>query len=189
MQLDHLNELKAAKNISHVIDKKVTSIVSGSMTSISKKTQLLERKAEMRPQLLKNVLSTTFGMIKNKMRRAKEEAFRAMWKFETSQIREVDEEADLINKGRRLLALKEFPRLNMRRAFWRWYLSQTAVGRQNFQNLADNLVLHTNVNRTTVLYRLKTATFGKKFHVSPMLKRKIVMLTATMKLFFRKHKK
>lgn len=87
MQLDHLNELKAAKNISHVIDKKVTNIVSGSMTSISKKTQLLERKAEMRPQLLKNVLSTTFGMIKNKMRRAKEEAFRVMWKFETSQIR------------------------------------------------------------------------------------------------------
>ena len=87
------------------------------------------------------------------------------------------------------MALKEFPRLNMRRAFWRWYLSQTAVGKQHFQNLADNLVLHTNVNRTTVLYRLKTATFGKKFHVSPMLKRKIVMLTATMKLFFRKHKK
>ena len=68
-------------------------------------------------------------------------------------------------------------------------MSQTAVGRQNFQNLADNLVLYTNVNRTTVLYRLKTATFGKKFHVSPLLKRKIVMLTATLKLFFRKHKK
>ena len=87
------------------------------------------------------------------------------------------------------MALKQYPRLNMKRAFWRWYLSQTAVGKQNFQNLSDNLVLYTNVNRTTVLYRLKTATFGKKFFVSPMLKRKIVMMTATLKLFFRKHKK
>ena len=56
------------------------SIKTGSLAFIGKKTELLERKAEMRGQLLKNVLTTTFGMIKNKMKRSKEDAFRAIWK-------------------------------------------------------------------------------------------------------------
>lgn len=86
--------------------------------------------------------------------------------------------------------LKEYPRLNLRRAFWNWYLNTTSNGAQLFQTAADNLVLYTNCNRITAFYRLKSATFGKRnhFYVSPALKRKIVMLTATLKLFLRKHK-
>jgi hypothetical protein len=103
----------------------------------------------------------------------------------------VDEEAELLNKGRRLLALKEYPRLNMKRAFWNWFLTTTLKGDSLFQTAADNLVLYTNCNRVTAFYRLKLATFGRKskFYVSPALKMKIDSLTATLRLVYRKHKK
>ena len=42
---DNLKELKAAQSISHIIDKRVSNIKTGSLTSIGKKTELLERKA------------------------------------------------------------------------------------------------------------------------------------------------
>jgi len=89
------------------------------------------------------------------------------------------------------LALKEYPRLNMKRAFWSWYLLTTNKGGDLFQKAADNLVLYTKINSTTAFYRMKTATFGRKinFYVSPLLRRKIIMLTATLKLCFRNHKK
>ena len=93
-------------------------------------------------------------------------------------MNEIDEEAEAHNKGRRLLALKEYPRFNLKRAFWNWYLTTTTKGSQLFQTAADNLVLYTHCNRTSVFYRLKNATFGKKayFYVSPALRRKIVMM-------------
>jgi hypothetical protein len=79
----------------------------------------------------------------------------------------------------------------MKRAFWSWYLLTTAKGSDLFQKAADNLVLYTKINSTTAFYRLKNATFGRKinFYVSPLLRRKIVMLTATIKLCLRNHKK
>lgn len=90
-----------------------------------------------------------------------------------------------------MLALKEYPRLNLKRAFWNWYLTSTNKGNELFQRAADNLVLYTTCNKITAFYRLKTATFGKNnlFYVSPTLRRKINMLTATLKLYYRKHKK
>ena len=72
MNEDHLSELKAARNISHVIDKRVSKIYTKSLTSMTHKTELLDNKAELKPQIIKNVLSTTFLMIKIKMRRSVE---------------------------------------------------------------------------------------------------------------------
>jgi hypothetical protein len=31
-------------------------------------------------------------------------------------------------KGKMLMGLKEYPRLNLKRAFWRWYLNSTGSG-------------------------------------------------------------
>lgn len=63
-------------------------------------------------------------------------------------------DANMKLKGRALMALKEYPRLNLKRAFWRWYLSSTDHGDVLFQNAADKLVLYTNINKTTFFYRL-----------------------------------
>ncbi len=106
-------------------------------------------------------------------------------------MREEYEEAQVHNKARRLIALKEYSRFNLKRAFWNWYLTTTAKGANLFQKAADNLVLYTNCNRISVFYRLKNATFGRKneIYINPILRRKIVMLTATLKLYYRKHKK
>ena len=36
--------------------------------------------------------------------------------------------SDLKFKGKMLMGLKEYPRLNQKRAFWKWYLTTTATG-------------------------------------------------------------
>jgi hypothetical protein len=36
--------------------------------------------------------------------------------------------SDLKFKGKMLMQLKEYPRLNLKRAFWRWYLVSTGTG-------------------------------------------------------------
>jgi hypothetical protein len=37
-------------------------------------------------------------------------------------------DANLRFKGKMLMNLKEYPRLNLKRAFWRWYLGATDFG-------------------------------------------------------------
>jgi hypothetical protein len=63
-----------------MVDKKVTTLYSRTLSSISTKSQLLENQAALRPQVIKNVLITTFIMVNNKFRKVKEDAFREIWK-------------------------------------------------------------------------------------------------------------
>lgn len=50
------------------------------MNSIVSKGDANGQKSALRPQLIKSILITTFLMVNNKLRRAKEEAFREIWK-------------------------------------------------------------------------------------------------------------
>lgn len=45
------------------------------------------------------------------------------------------------------MGLKEYPRLNLKRAFWRWYLTTTDTGESLFQKVSDNIVLYTHANK------------------------------------------
>ena len=47
------------------------------------------------------------------------------------------------------MGLKEYPRINKRHAFYSWYLRTTTMGESLLKKTADNLVLYTNINKTT----------------------------------------
>jgi hypothetical protein len=91
--------------------------------------------------------------------------------------------SDLKFKGKMLMGLKEYPRLNLKRAFWRWYLMSTGSGENLFQRAADNLVLYTNINKTTSFYRLFSKIKGRKRKVHPRVKRMTVMLYLYSRIF------
>ncbi len=75
----------------------------------------------------------------------------------------------------------------MKRAFWRWYLVSTGTGENLFQRAADNLVLYTNINKTTSFYRLFNKVRGKKRRVHPRVKRMTVMLYLYSKMFLERN--
>ena len=86
-------------------------------------------------------------------------------------------------KAKILMGLKEYPRLNLKRAFWRWYLTSTGTGENLFQKAADNLVLYTNINKTSSFYRLFSKIKGRKKKVHPRVKRMTVMLVLYSRVF------
>lgn len=98
-------------------------------------------------------------------------------------------EASLKFKGKMLLGLKEYPRLNLRRAFWRWYLNTTGSGENLFQRAANNLVLYTNINKITAFYRLLGTVRSRHFKVHPRVKRMTTMLYLYARLFFDRTKR
>ena len=98
-------------------------------------------------------------------------------------------DASLKFKGKVLMNLKEYPRMNLKRGFWRWYLQTTDVGQNLFQRAADNLVLYTNINKTTAFYRLfETVRHGRRI-VSPKMKRMAYMMYLFSKNFFDRNKR
>jgi hypothetical protein len=149
-QEDNLKSLEAAVNIERLLNRKIFKMQQQSFTEIHKKA------FPEKPSLstIKNVLTSSFMMLNVKMKETKEYVFRSLLKqFGLDSI--VDQiDANMKLKGRALMALKEYPRLNLKRAFWRWYLSSTDNGDKLFQNAADKLVLYTNINKTTFFYRL-----------------------------------
>lgn len=86
-------------------------------------------------------------------------------------------------KGKMLMGLKEYPRLNLKRAFWKWYLTTTGTGENLFQRVSDNMVLYTNINKTTSFYRLFSKIKGKKKKVHPRVKRMTLMLYLYSRIF------
>jgi len=76
--------------------------------------------------------------------------------------------------------------LNLKRAFWRWYLGATDHGESLFQNASDKLVLYTNINKTTVFYRLMNQIKGKKRKVHPRVKRMTIMIYLYSKIYFQR---
>lgn len=88
-----------------------------------------------------------------------------------------------------LLGLKEYPRLNLKRAFWRWYLNTTGSGDNLFQKAANNLVLYTNINKTTSFYRILGTVRSRLLRVHPRVKRMTTMLYLYTRYFFDRTKR
>ena len=108
-------------------------------------------KKEINPYILKNFFLGMSVMLTNKIREKKEQAFKnILLQFGTASTAVA---SDMKFKGKMLMGLKEYPRLNQKRAFWKWYLTTTATGENLFQKVSDNLVLYTNINKTTSFYR------------------------------------
>lgn len=91
-------------------------------------------------------------------------------------------------KGKMLMGLKEYPRLNLRRAFWRWYIRSTDSGNDLILRAANQLVLYTNINKTTAFYRL-LKTVRSKVRVSPKMKRMTTMLYLYLRIYFDRTKR
>lgn len=71
---------------------------------------------------------STYSLLNNKLKEKKEWTFRTLLKqFGLSSISE-QIDANMKFKGKMLMGLKEYPRLNLKRAFWRWYLNTTDTG-------------------------------------------------------------
>ena len=79
--------------------------------------------------------------------------------------------------------------MNLKRGFWRWYLVTTDVGHNIFQRAANNLVLYTNVNKTTAFYRLFQTVRGNRIKVSPKVKRLMYMLNMFLRNIFNRQQK
>jgi hypothetical protein len=63
-------------------------------------------------------------------------------------------------------------------------LNTTDTGETLFQRAADNLVLYTNINKTTSFYRLFNKVKGKRRVVHPRVKRMTTMLYLYTKIFY-----
>lgn len=98
-------------------------------------------------------------------------------------------EATIKMKGKMLLGLKEYPRLNLKRAFWRWYLNTTGSGDNLFQRAANNLVLYTNISKITSFYRLLGTVRSRLLKVHPRVKRMTTMLYLYTRYFFDRTKR
>jgi hypothetical protein len=98
-------------------------------------------------------------------------------------------EATIKFKGKMLLGLKEYPRLNLKRAFWRWYLNTTGSGDNLFQKAANNLVLYTNIHKINSFYRLLGTVRSRMIKVHPRVKRMTTMLYLYTRYFFERSKR
>ena len=98
-------------------------------------------------------------------------------------------EASLKFKGKMLMGLKEYPRLNLKRAFWRWYLNSTGSGENLFTKTVNQLVLYTNINKTTSFYRLLGTVRSKLIKVHPRVKRMTTMIYLYTRIFFDRNKR
>jgi hypothetical protein len=136
----------------------------------------------------KNTLTNFVHLLIAKVRDNKESAFRTLLKdFGLSSILE-QHDTSLKLKGKVLFGLKEYPRYNKKHAFFSWYLQSTDAGESLMQKVADQLVLHTNINKTTGFYRLFKKVKGKKRVVSPKTKRMTMMIYLYSRIFFERQK-
>jgi hypothetical protein len=62
-------------------------------------------------------------------------------------------------------------------------LTTTGTGENLFQRVSDNMVLYTNINKTTSFYRLFSKIKGRKKKVHPRVKRMTVMLYLYSRIF------
>lgn len=132
----------------------------------------------------KNALNNFFHLLMAKQKEYKEAAFRNLLKdFGLSSISE-QHDASLRLKGKVLMGLKEYPRHNKKHAFYLWYLGSTSRGDNMFHKVADQLVLYTNINKTTAFYRLFKKIKGTKKLVSPKIKRMTMMIYLYSRIFF-----
>ena len=183
---DQVTELESVSELTRLLQQKVNGRYALGFKALIEpdREQEATKKALKNPFIVKNILLGTFALLGNKIRERKEFTFRNILKqFGLSSITE-QLDATMKFKGKVLMGLKEYPRLNVKRAFWRWYLNTTDTGESLFQRAADQLVLYTNINKTTAFYRLFNKVKGRRRIVSPKAKRMTVMLYLYTKIFY-----
>lgn len=73
---DKFKEMNAARDISRLVEKRISGIYVGSLVSIEGMSQERKFREKEKETMIKTILSTTFLMVSHKLRKTKEEAFR-----------------------------------------------------------------------------------------------------------------
>lgn len=187
---DHIAELTSVNEITRIIKDKVHPVYADGFKSIKEEHPKYQGgvKVSENPRLVKSVLLSTTILLNYKINEETEWAFRNLLRsFGPSQTEKLETNEKM--KGKMLLGLKEYPRLNLKRAFWRWYLNSTGSGEELFLKAANNLVLYTNINKTTAFYRLLGTVRSRTKKVHPRVKRMTTMLYLYTRLFFDRTKR
>lgn len=175
-------ELEGATEIARILQRKlVGKYIPGFNAIIGAKES---SKPKVNGLVMKNLFLGLSILVNAKLKERKEAAFRTLVTNFSGANSVVDRVSnDLKFKGKMLMGLKEYPRLNLKRAFWRWYLVSTGSGENLFQRAADNLVLYTNINKTSSFYRLFSKIKGRKKKVHPRVKRMTMMFYLYTRIF------
>ena len=138
-----------------------------------------------------NLFEGMSTLIDSKIKENKESAMKhLMMNSESkSRISEPSEPMDLRLKGKVLMTLKQYPRLNFQKSLWHWYLNSTAMGEEMFHRVADSLVLYTNINRTSAFYRLLSGVRRRQKKVPPRVKRMTIMLFLYARIYAERNMK
>lgn len=176
---DHVAEIEGATEIARILQRKLVGKYIPAFNAIAKSAP--SNKPEINPYILKNFLLGISIMLNSKIREKKEFAFKNLIIHHGTSAPSLA--SDQKFKGKMLMGLKEYPRLNLKRAFWKWYLTTTGTGENLFQRVSDNMVLYTNINKTTSFYRLFSKIKGRKKKVHPRVKRMTVMLYLYSRIF------
>ena len=188
---DHLNELTSVYELNRVIKDHTNPALSEGFRSIKGEETgyVAGPKIAENPRLKKSVLLSTVMLLNFKVNEEVEWGFRNILRaYGPSSVEKL--EANEKTKGKMLMGLKEYPRLNLKRAFWRWYLNSTGTGEDLFIKAANNLVLYTNINKTTSFYRLLGTVRSQTVRrVHPRVKRMTTMLYLYTRIFFDRTKR
>lgn len=185
---DQLSELQSVGELTRVINGKVFPLYSEGMQAIkaegSSSTNNVKSEIASNPRIVKGVLLSMVLLVNNLTLEKKEWGFSSLKEHFGSKETIEKIEATTKFKGKMLLGLKEYPRLNLKRAFWRWYLNTTGSGDNLFQKAANNLVLYTNINKITSFYRILGTVRSRMVKVHPRVKRMTTMIYLYTRYFF-----
>lgn len=82
------------------------------------------------------------------------------------------------------MKLRQYPINKLKRTLYRWFINTTSTGHKLMQKTVNKLVLYTNINKPTALYRLLGTVRHQKRYVHPRMKSlpKILYLYLTIHL-------
>lgn len=87
------------------------------------------------------------------------------------------------------MKLNPYAQQKLKKVFWQWYLQETDNGMEQFVKLANVIVLYTNVNKTTVFYRLLMNIRDNRKKIPIGIRRTISFINVFTKLFFERAQK
>lgn len=177
--------------LTQIVNSKVYPLYADGFQAIKEEDPKYAPKENLtsKPAVYRGIILAMVMQLHNKALESKEWSFQNFKDHFGSKETLEKIEATTKFKGKMLLGLKEYPRLNLKRAFWRWYLNTTGSGENLFQRAANNLVLYTNINKTTSFYRLLGTVRSRSFKVHPRVKRMTTMLYLYTRFFFDRTKR
>lgn len=92
-------------------------------------------------------------------------------------------------KGKVLMGLKSYPALSLKRTFYQWYLKTTGRGENLLRKTCNQIVLYTNITKSSSFYRIMATVRKGRVHVHPRIKRMTTMIHLYTRIFFDRSKK